>query len=150
MVMNTESARAQASGIEKVLGDIVARARTTGGVLVLLSAPVPPDAPEQPESVFGTTEEDLGLVSTAADAFEGVDELAPALHDLNIDRVIIGGVDVQSSVQQTAMAGLACNFDVVVLRDGTVDLAGGPVDWFPTAEAAGAMVKDVADVWLRM
>mgnify|MGYP000011637339 CR=1 FL=1 len=149
MVMNTEETRAAQAGLTAVLGDLVSRARTTGGVVVFVSAPVPPGAPEQPESLFEVGE-DLGLVSESADAFDGVDDLAAGLHDLAVDRIIIGGADVQESVRHTAMAGLACNFDVIVLADGTRQLGGAPVDWLADAEASGAMVKDVADIWLRM
>ncbi|MGW9825724.1 nicotinamidase-related amidase [Brevibacterium pityocampae] len=149
MVMNTEETRAEATGITDVIADLISRARATGGVVAFVSAPVAPGAPELPESVFEVGD-DLGLVSESADAFDGVDDLAAGLHDLAVDRIIIGGVDVQEAIRHTAMAALACNFDVIVLADGTRDLSGTPVEWLSDAEESGAMIKDVADVWLRM
>ncbi|GAA2003839.1 isochorismatase family protein [Brevibacterium samyangense] len=151
LVMNTETSRPATAEVTEQLGDIVMRARTTGGVLVFVSAPVKDAGPEdQPESVFVVDEEELGLVSPTSDAFDGIDDLAPGLHDLGVDRIVIGGVDAQWAVKDTAMAALALNFDVIVLRDATVTEQGPPVGWFTDAESHGCMVKDTKDTWLRM
>ena len=48
------------------------------------------------------------------------------------------------------MAGLVCNFDVIVLSDSVIDAEGVPVTWMAAAEEAGAMVKRTEDTWLRM
>lgn len=150
MLLNTDAERAEATGLVDVLGGLVSRARTAGGVIVLMAAPVPHDAPPSPESVFGVGDDELGLVSASADGFDGVDELAEGLHDLAVDRIIVGGVDVQESVLHTAMAALACNFDVIVLADATRDYTGAAVGWLDSAAESGAMVKATGDVWLRM
>ncbi|MGJ5725054.1 hypothetical protein ACSBQT_11800 [Brevibacterium sp. H602] len=54
------------------------------------------------------------------------------------------------AVYASAMAGLVCNFDVVVLSDSTTDPDGNLVAWGDVAADAGAMVKKTADTWLRM
>ena len=54
------------------------------------------------------------------------------------------------AVYASAMAGLVCNFDVVVLSDSTTDPDGKLVTWGDAAADAGAMVKKTADTWLRM
>ncbi|KAB1948866.1 hypothetical protein [Brevibacterium linens] len=54
------------------------------------------------------------------------------------------------AVYASAMAGLVCNFDVVVLSDSTTDPDGKLVTWGDAAAGAGAMVKKTADTWLRM
>ncbi|MCU4295995.1 hypothetical protein D3I60_02670 [Brevibacterium permense] len=54
------------------------------------------------------------------------------------------------AVYASAMAGLVCNFDVVVLSDSTTDPDGNLVAWGDAAADAGAMVKKTADTWLRM
>ncbi|WP_169253536.1 hypothetical protein [Brevibacterium sp. 'Marine'] len=54
------------------------------------------------------------------------------------------------AVYASAMAGLVCNFDVVVLSDSTTDPDGKLVTWGDAAVGAGAMVKKTADTWLRM
>ncbi len=68
-----------------------------------------------------------------------------------------GDVDASTSsastpgaVYASAMAGLVCNFDVVVLSDSTTDPDGNLVTWGDAAAKAGAMVKKTADTWLRM
>ena len=65
------------------------------------------------------------------------------------------GADASSAgtpgaVYASAMAGLVCNFDVVVLSDSTPDPDGNLVAWGDAAADAGAMVKKTADTWLRM
>lgn len=54
------------------------------------------------------------------------------------------------AVYASAMAGLVCNFDVVVLFDSTTDPDGNLVAWGDAAADAGVMVKKTADTWLRM
>ncbi|WP_349826775.1 hypothetical protein [Brevibacterium litoralis] len=160
LVVNTEADRPAAAQVTEVLGDIVSRARMTGGVLIFLSAPVPDAGPEDTTtSVYEVGEDELGIASAEADAFDGIDDLAPGLHDLGVDRIVLGGVDAipqggapggRGAVYQTAMAGLALNFDVIVLGDATVTEMGPPVQWGDEAEAEGVMVRPTRDVWLRM
>ncbi|UVI35882.1 hypothetical protein [Brevibacterium spongiae] len=62
----------------------------------------------------------------------------------------LNSVGTRGAVYASAMAGLVCNFDVIVLSDSTTDPAGELVTWTDAAESAGAMVKKTADTWLRM
>ncbi|WP_029088461.1 isochorismatase family protein [Brevibacterium album] len=102
------------------------------------------------DSVFGTGEDELVLVTVNADAFEGIEELAPGLGDLGVNRVIVAGGDARGAVQETAMAALVLGFEVILLADGVFAGDGEQVGWLPEAEAAGAVVKASGDVWLKM
>lgn len=173
MLLNTEESRTATKEIVPALDRLVRRARATGGVVVILStdgrvaeAPAAEDEAEivdfedgeeedlpegpQPDSIVGVTLDDLGLVTSTPDAFDGIDDLAAGLHDTAVDRLVFLGVDVDHAVYSTAMAGLALNFDVIICTDGVVDEDGEPVSWLADAEREGAMVKACEDVWLRM
>lgn len=102
------------------------------------------------DTVFGTGEDELVLVTGNADAFEGIEELAPGLGDLGVNRVIVAGGDARGAVQETAMAALVLGFEVILLADGVFAGDGEQVGWLPDAEAAGAVVKASGDVWLKM
>ncbi|GAA1365804.1 hypothetical protein CJ198_09635 [Brevibacterium luteolum] len=156
MLMNTAGSGDALSEISAQLTEVLNRARVADGVVAYLRAPAPEagagsgaDA-DSPAGGLGQTEDDLALSSEVADAFDGIDDLAAGLHDLAIDRLIIGGIDVDRSVYHTAMAGLACNFDVVVLKDGVIAADGQPVDWADAAAGDGAVLSDAAQTWLRM
>lgn len=103
-----------------------------------------------PTMAVAPAEDDLVLESQLADAFDGVDELAQGLHEMNVDRIIIGGADLRGALHETALAALACNFDLVVLADASVDDAGGQVEWLDEAAEVGAVVRPAAETWLRM
>lgn len=106
------------------------------------------DADVQPQidSVVGTTTDELVLVSAVPDAFEGVDDLAEGLDDLGVDRIIIAGSNARGALLESAAAALAIGFELTVVRDGI----GEPGEWVEELEAAGAVVKSGADVWLKM
>ncbi|GAA2096253.1 isochorismatase family protein [Brevibacterium salitolerans] len=102
------------------------------------------------DTVYGTGEDELVLVSEAPDAFEGVEELAEGLDDLGVDRLIVAGGDGRGAVYQTSMAALVLGFEVVLAGDAVRTPEGGQVDWLADAEDAGAVVKPAGDVWLKM
>lgn len=172
MLMNTAGSSDAVSEISAQLTEVLTRARVADGVVAYVQAPVaeavaehcsddrvPAEEPAEasadadadvPAGGLGQEEDDLALSSPVADAFDGIDDLAPGLHDLSVDRLIIGGVDEARAVYHTAMAGLACNFDVVVLADGVIGADGQPVDWLEAAVVDGAVVSAAAQTWLRM
>ena len=104
------------------------------------------DVQPQIDSVLGTTADELVLVSAAPDAFEGVEDLADGLDDLGVDRIIIAGSNARGAVLESAAAALAIGFELTVVADGIVE----PGEWVAELEAAGAVVKSGADVWLKM
>ncbi len=104
------------------------------------------DVQPQIDSVLGTTEDELVLVSAVPDAFEGVEDLAEGLDDLGVDRIIIAGSNARGAVLESAAAALAIGFELTVVRDGIVESGA----WVEELEAAGAVVKGGADVWLKM
>lgn len=143
--------------------DLVDRARGVGGVIVHVAdravedgavedgadrADDAEDADVQPQidSVLGTTADELVLVSALPDAFEGVEDLAEGLDDLGVDRIIIAGSNARGALLESAAAALAIGFELTVVRDGI----GEPGEWVEELEAAGAVVKSGADVWLKM
>lgn len=152
LLIDTDDASFTSDDTAETLGDIVGRTRAVGGVLIFASTKdelVEVDGEDL--SIFGPDEEDLVLRSQSPDVFDGINDLAPGLHDMAVDRIVIAGGDAEpGSVWASAMAGLVCNFDIIILSDAVVDPEGRPVTWMDAAEEAGAMVKRTADTWLRM
>ena len=112
-------------------------------------------APPRIDSVVGTREDELVLVSAVPDAFEGVEDLAEGLDDLGVDRIILAGSNVRGGLEQSGYAALAIGFELVVVRDGLGEGAADPAaasgaDWQAQLEAAGAVLTAGADVWLKM
>ena len=112
-------------------------------------------AQPQIDSVVGTREDELVLVSSVPDAFEGVDDLAEGLDDLGVDRIILAGSNGRGALEQSGYAALAIGFELVLVRDGLGEGTADPeaasgADWPAQLEAAGAVLKDGADVWLKM
>lgn len=102
------------------------------------------------ETVFGTGEDELVLVSEEPDAFEGVEELALGLDDLGIQRLIVAGSDARGALHDTAMAAIVLGFEVLLLAEGVRTSTGETVPWLAEAEAAGAVVRPAGGVWLKM
>lgn len=153
------------SAAPQPLIDLVDRARGVGGVIVHVAdraadaadaadvaagadADDAADADVQPQidSVLGTTADELVLVSAVPDAFEGVEDLAEGLDDLGVDRIIVAGSNGRGALLESAGAALAIGFELTVVRDAIV----GSGEWMEELEAAGAVVKNGADVWLKM
>lgn len=118
-------------------------------------------APPRIDSVVGTREDELVLVSAVPDAFEGVEDLAEGLDDLGVDRIILAGSNVRGGLEQSGYAALAIGFELVVVRDGLGEgaadregaadpAAASGADWPAQLEAAGAVLTAGADVWLKM
>lgn len=118
-------------------------------------------APPRIDSVVGTREDELVLVSAVPDAFEGVEDLAEGLDDLGVDRIILAGSNVRGGLQQSGYAALAIGFELVVVRDGLGEgaadregaadpAAASGADWPAQLEAAGAVLTAGADLWLKM
>lgn len=163
LLIDTDDLSFTSEPVADTLYDIVKRTRAVGGVLIFASTRAEvADRADAELSIYGPDEDDLVIRSDVPDVFEGVDDLAAGLHDLAVDRLVIAGADAgPGAVWSTAMAGLVCNFDVIVLSDAVLGIEADPeagpgdgaaagVDWFPAAEDAGAMVKRTADTWLRM
>lgn len=162
--------------------DLVARVRGAGGVIVHVAQAAQDDtqaaqddtqvaphdtaaeaaaesdvavAPPRIDSVVGTRDDELVLVSAVPDAFEGVEDLAEGLDDLGVDRIILAGSNVRGGLEQSGYAALAIGFELVVVRDGLGEGAADPAavsaaDWPAQLEAAGAVLSDGAAVWLKM
>lgn len=118
-------------------------------------------APPRIDSVVGTREDELVLVSAVPDAFEGVEDLAEGLDDLGVDRIILAGSNVRGGLEQSGYAALAIGFELVLVRDGLGEgaadregaadpAAASGADWPAQLEAAGAVLTAGADVWLKM
>ncbi|TSI13263.1 hypothetical protein [Brevibacterium aurantiacum] len=81
----------------EILVDIVGRTRTVGGVLIFASTKDElVDVDDEELSIFVPDEEDLVLRSEKPDVFDGIRDLAPGLHDMGIDRIVIAGGDVST------------------------------------------------------
>ena len=104
------------------------------------------DVQPQIDSVVGTTADELVLVSAVPDAFEGVEDLAEGLDDLGVDRIIVAGSNARGALLDSSAAALVIGFELTVVADGIV----GAGEWVAELEAAGAVVKNGTDVWLKM
>lgn len=128
--------------------------------------------PLQIDSALGTRDDELVLVSAVPDAFEGIDDLAEGLDDLGVDRIIVAGANARDALKQSSFAALAIGFELIVVVDGVSDgipegphpASGATVGvhgsssgdspnrsaWISDLETVGAVVKNGADVWLKM
>ena len=96
--------------------------------------------------MVGTTADELVLVSEVPDAFEGIEDLAEGLDDLGVDRIIVAGSNARGALLDSSAAALVIGFELTVVADGIV----GAGEWVAELEAAGAVVKNGTDVWLKM
>ncbi len=119
---------------------------------VSTTEPAPHDRANPPDSAGAVAPEpdDLVLTSAVADAFDDVEDLAEGLGDLQVDRLVMAGVDAAGALRETAMAGLALGFDVLLVSDACRDEQGRPVDWMSDAQEVGAIARPAVESWLRM
>lgn len=95
LLIDTDDASYTSDENAEILVDIVGRTRAVGGVLIFASTTDGLDDIDDEElSIFVPDEEDLVLRSESPDVFEGISDLAPGLHDMAIDRIVIAGGDI--------------------------------------------------------
>ncbi|MCF2586623.1 hypothetical protein [Brevibacterium sp. UCMA 11752] len=126
LLIDTDDASYISDDNAEILVDIVGRTRTVGGVLIFASTKDELfDVADEELSIFVPDEEDLVLRSEKPDVFDGIRDLAPGLHDMGIDRIVIAGGDVSTVASFDAVD----TADVDVDDDADVaDDAGAPVD----------------------
>lgn len=89
------------------------------------------------------TDEDFDTLvvhSKVPDVFDGVDDLAPGLESMGVDRVIFVGDVTDEAVDQTATAAIVLGFDAVIVAETS--------EHVEQAVESGAQIS--TDVWLRM
>ena len=97
LLIDTDDASYTSDENAEILVDIVGRTRAVGGVLIFASTKDElVDIDDEELSIFVPDEEDLVLRSESPDVFEGISDLAPGLHDMAIDRIVIAGGDITS------------------------------------------------------
>ncbi|AZT98758.1 MAG: hypothetical protein ACTIA2_16575 [Brevibacterium aurantiacum] len=95
LLIDTDDASYISDENAEILVDIVGRTRTVGGVLIFASTKDElVDIDDEELSIFVPDEEDLVLRSEKPDVFDGIRDLAPGLHDMGVDRIVIAGGDV--------------------------------------------------------
>lgn len=159
MVMNYSREALCPQGTQRVgaeaLEALMTRIRRAGGVVVWITAPdTVADEPgsEKDEKDYGN-DDVLFLQCPEPNAFIGVEDLAPGLHDLSVDRVIIAGIDTENSIWETAMAALVHRFEVTLVSDALFTSAqedASRPEWLAEAETYGATIRDAQDIWIRM
>lgn len=130
LLIDTDDASYISDDNAEILVDIVGRTRTVGGVLIFASTKDELfDVADEELSIFVPDEEDLVLRSEKPDVFDGIRDLAPGLHDMGIDRIVIAGGDVSTveSFDAVDTADIADDADVADDANVPVD-AGAPVD----------------------
>lgn len=97
LLIDTDDASYTSDENAEILVDIVGRTRTVGGVLIFASTKDElVDVDDEELSIFVPDEEDLVLRSEKPDVFDGIRDLAPGLHDMGVDRIVIAGGDVST------------------------------------------------------
>ncbi|MDN6380281.1 MAG: hypothetical protein L0K10_15280 [Brevibacterium aurantiacum] len=97
LLIDTDDASYTSDENAEILVDIVGRTRTVGGVLIFASTKDElVDVDDEELSIFVPDEEDLVLRSEKPDVFDGIRDLAPGLHDMGVDRIVIAGGDVNT------------------------------------------------------
>ncbi|WP_193095869.1 hypothetical protein [Brevibacterium sp. FME17] len=97
LLIDTDDASYTSDENAEILVDIVGRTRTVGGVLIFASTKDElVDVDDEELSIFVPDEEDLVLRSEKPDVFDGIRDLAPGLHDMGVDRIVIAGGDVDT------------------------------------------------------
>ncbi|WP_350269900.1 hypothetical protein AAFP32_15465 [Brevibacterium sp. CBA3109] len=145
LLIDTDDASYTSDDHAEILVDIVGRTRTVGGVLIFASTKDElVDVDDEELSIFVPDEEDLVLRSEKPDVFDGIRDLAPGLHDMGVDRIVIAGGDVST----VGTSGDADGPEDVDSSDGpdTADATDGPdtADDVDTTEASdGAGTSDV-------
>lgn len=98
LLIDTDDASYISDDHAEILVDIVGRTRTVGGVLIFASTKDDlVDIDDEELSIFVPDEEDLVLRSEKSDVFDGIRDLAPGLHDMGVDRIVIAGGDVKAT-----------------------------------------------------
>ena len=89
------------------------------------------------------TDEDFDTLvvhSKVPDVFDGVDDLAPGLESMGVDRVIFVGDVADEAIDQTATAAIVLGFEAVIVAETS--------EHVEQAVESGAQIS--TDVWLRM
>ena len=94
----------------------------------------------EPQSVTDEDFDTLVVHSKVPDVFDGVDDLAPGLESMGVDRVIFVGDVTDEAVDQTATAAIVLGFDAVIVAETS--------EHVEQAVESGAQIS--TDVWLRM
>ncbi|WP_231443536.1 hypothetical protein [Brevibacterium zhoupengii] len=152
LLIDTDDASYISDENAEILVDIVGRTRTVGGVLIFASTKDElVDIDDEELSIFVPDEEDLVLRSEKPDVFDGIRDLAPGLHDMGVDRIVIAGGDVTTvaTLEDADTSDEADGADGADAADGTDsvgeadsadDNAGGELPGSVRASAMAALV----------
>jgi len=94
----------------------------------------------EPQSVTDEDFDTLVVHSKVPDVFDGVDDLAPGLESMGVDRVIFVGDVADEAIDQTATAAIVLGFEAVIVAETS--------EHVEQAVESGAQIG--TDVWLRM
>lgn len=94
----------------------------------------------EPQSVTDEGFDTLVVHSKVPDVFDGVDDLAPGLESMGVDRVIFVGDVADEAIDQTATAAIVLGFEAVIVAETS--------EHVEQAVESGAQIG--TDVWLRM
>lgn len=94
----------------------------------------------EPQSVTDEDFDTLVVHSKVPDVFDGVDDLAPGLESMGVDRVIFVGDVADEAIDQTATVAIVLGFEAVIVAETS--------EHVEQAVESGAQIG--TDVWLRM
>lgn len=143
LLIDTDDASYTSDDHAEILVDIVGRTRTVGGVLIFASTKDDlVDIDDEELSIFVPDEEDLVLRSEKSDVFDGIRDLAPGLHDMGVDRIVIAGGDVKAAEapDDAGDAGDADGTDDADSADDINDAVAGELPGSVRASAMAALV----------
>ncbi|MDK8346022.1 isochorismatase family protein [Brevibacterium sp. UMB1308A] len=114
---------------------VLSKAIVAGGIVVEAFT-----GDREPRSVTDEDFDTLVVHSDVPDVFDGVDDLAPGLESMGVDRMIFVGDSTDEAIDQTATAAIVLGFDAVIVAESS--------EHVQQAVESGAQVS--TDVWLRM
>ena len=114
---------------------VLSKAIVAGGIVVEAFT-----GDHEPQSVTDEDFDTLVVHSDVPDVFDGVDDLAPGLESMGVDRAIFVGDTADEAIDQTATAAIVLGFDAVIVAESS--------EHVQQAVESGAQVS--TDVWLRM
>ena len=114
---------------------VLSKAIVAGGIVVEAFT-----GDHEPQSVTDEDFDTLVVHSDVPDVFDGVDDLAPGLESMGVDRVIFVGDTADEAIDQTATAAIVLGFDAVIVAESS--------EHVQQAVESGAQVS--TDVWLCM
>jgi nicotinamidase-related amidase len=134
-----------AAEVRPALAALLATARAAGAPVVHVQNDGPPGEPDEPHTdgwhlVFPAADGELVVRKETADTFAANPELARALRDRGVDRVVVAGLQSEYCVTATSHGALGHGFDVTLASGAHATYDAGAVS---AADIATGVEKEL-------